>query len=162
MILPLEQLLKVLEGERKKGKKIVFTNGCFDIIHAGHVDYLKKAKTLGDILVVGLNSDESIKRIKGENRPIIPQEMRAEVLSSLKPVDYVVVFEEDTPERLIKAIKPDILVKGGDWEINKIVGKDFVESYGGKVLTIPFTYDISTTKIINTIVQRFCLSKRNL
>ena len=156
MLLPLPELLKILEKERKEGKKIVFTNGCFDIIHAGHVDYLKKAKALGDILVVGLNSDSSIRRIKGEKRPIIPQEMRAEVLSSLKPVDYVVIFEEDTPENLIKAIKPDILVKGGDWELNKIVGKDFVESYGGKVLTIPFTYDISTTRIINTILERYC------
>ena len=156
MLLPLPELLKILEKERKEGKKIVFTNGCFDIIHAGHVDYLKKAKALGDILVVGLNSDSSIRRIKGEKRPIIPQEMRAEVLSSLKPVDYVVIFEEDTPENLIKAIKPDILVKGGDWELSKIVGKDFVESYGGKVLTIPFTYDISTTRIINTILERYC------
>ncbi len=156
MLLPLPELLKILERERKEGKKIVFTNGCFDLIHAGHVDYLKKAKALGDILVVGLNSDDSIKRIKGEKRPIIPQEMRAEVLSSLKPVDYIVIFEEDTPENLIKAIKPDILVKGGDWELDKIVGKDFVENYGGKVLTIPFTYDISTTKIINTILERYC------
>ncbi len=156
MLLSLPELLRILEEERRKGKKIVFTNGCFDIIHAGHVDYLKKAKALGDILVVGLNSDNSIKRIKGEKRPIIPQEMRAEVLSSLKPVDFVVIFEEDTPENLIKAIRPDILVKGGDWELNKIVGKDFVESYGGKVLTIPFTYDISTTEIINTILERYC------
>ena len=156
MLLPLPELLKILEKERKEGKKIVFTNGCFDIIHAGHVDYLKKARALGDILVVGLNSDDSIRRIKGEKRPIIPQEMRAEVLSSLKPVDYVVIFEEDTPANLIKTIKPDILVKGGDWELDKIVGREFVESYGGKVLTIPFTYDISTTKIINTILERYC------
>ena len=156
MLLPLPELLKILEKERKEGKKIVFTNGCFDLIHAGHVDYLKKAKALGDILVVGLNSDDSIRRIKGEKRPIIPQEMRAEVLSSLKPVDYVVIFEEDTPANLIKTIKPDILVKGGDWELDKIVGREFVESYGGKVLTIPFTYDISTTKIINTILERYC------
>ncbi len=157
MLLPLPELLKILEKERKEGKKIVFTNGCFDIIHAGHVDYLKKAKALGDILVVGLNSDDSIRRIKGEKRPIIPQEMRAEVLSSLKPVDYVVIFEEDTPENLIKTIKPDILVKGRDWEPEKIVGREFVESYGGKVLTIPFTYNISTTKIINTILERYCV-----
>ena len=157
MLLSLPELLKILEKERKEGKKIVFTNGCFDIIHAGHVDYLKKARALGDILVVGLNSDDSIRRIKGEKRPIIPQEMRAEVLSSLKPVDYVVIFEEDTPENLIKAIKPDVLVKGGDWELSKIVGKDFVESYGGKVLIIPFTYNISTTKIINTILERYCV-----
>jgi len=156
MLISLPELLEVLQEERKKGKRVVFTNGCFDIIHAGHVDYLKKAKSLGDILVVGLNSDESIRRIKGEKRPIIPQRMRAEVLSSLKPVDYVVIFEEDTPENLIRAIKPEVLVKGGDWELSKIVGKDFVESYGGKVLTIPFTYEISTTKIINAILERYC------
>jgi len=155
MILSLEELLKILERERK-GKRVVFTNGCFDIIHAGHVDYLEKAKKLGDILIVGLNSDSSIRRIKGKKRPIIPQDMRAKVLSSLKPVDYVVIFEEDTPERLIKAIKPDVLVKGGDWELDKIVGRDFVESYGGKVLTIPFEYNISTTKIIQKIVEVYC------
>ena len=153
MIVELEELLNILERERKKGKKVVFTNGCFDIIHAGHAHYLSEAKKLGDILVVGLNSDSSIKRIKGERRPIIPQEMRAFLLSSLKPVDYVVIFDEDTPENLIKAIKPDVLVKGGDWDINKIVGKDFVEIYGGKVLTIPFKFDISTTKIIEKIIE---------
>ncbi|AAC06521.1 D-glycero-beta-D-manno-heptose 1-phosphate adenylyltransferase [Aquifex aeolicus] len=155
MILPLEELLKVLERERK-GKKVVFTNGCFDIIHAGHVDYLEKAKKLGDILVVGMNSDSSVRRIKGERRPIIPQEMRAKVLSSLKPVDYVVIFEEDTPEKLIKAIKPDVLVKGGDWPLDKIVGREFVESYGGKVLTIPFEYDISTSKIVQKVLELYC------
>ncbi|GAB6065271.1 D-glycero-beta-D-manno-heptose 1-phosphate adenylyltransferase [Aquifex pyrophilus] len=156
MLVSLKELLRILEEERKKGKKVVFTNGCFDIIHAGHVDYLEKAKKLGDILVVGLNSDDSIRRIKGEKRPVNTQEHRAKVLSSLKPVDYVVIFEEDTPEKLIKAIKPDVLVKGGDWPLEKIVGKDFVESYGGKVLTIPFTYDVSTTKIIEKILKLYC------
>ena len=156
MLKTLEELLSILQEERKKGKKIVFTNGCFDIIHAGHVDYLERAKKLGDILVVGLNSDDSVKRIKGEKRPINPQEQRAKVLSSLKPVDYVVIFEEDTPEKLIRAIKPDVLVKGGDWPIEKIVGKEFVESYGGKVLTIPFTYNVSTTEIIKKIVELYC------
>ena len=156
MLKTLEELLSILQEERKKGKKIVFTNGCFDIIHAGHVDYLERAKKLGDILVVGLNSDDSVKRIKGKKRPINPQEQRAKVLSSLKPVDYVVIFEEDTPEKLIKAIKPDVLVKGGDWPIEKIVGKEFVESYGGKVLTIPFTYNVSTTEIIKKIVELYC------
>lgn len=155
MLLGLEELLKRLEKERT-GKRVVFTNGCFDIIHAGHVDYLEKAKKLGDILVVGLNSDSSVKRIKGEKRPIIPQEMRAKVLSSLKPVDYVVVFEEDTPLRLIKAIKPDVLVKGGDWDLEKIVGREFVESYGGEVKTIPFEFDISTSKIVDRIIRLYC------
>ncbi|RMA97529.1 D-glycero-beta-D-manno-heptose 1-phosphate adenylyltransferase [Hydrogenothermus marinus] len=140
--------LRKIENWKKEGKKIVFTNGCFDIIHAGHVDYLEKAKALGDILVVGLNSDSSIKRIKGKDRPINPQEYRKKVLQALKPVDLVIIFDEDTPERLIKEVKPDILVKGGDYTINTIVGADFVMSYGGKVKTIDFVYDISTTKIL--------------
>ncbi len=147
---------KIVECEREKGKRIVFTNGCFDIIHAGHVDYLEKAKALGDFLVVGLNSDESIKRIKGPCRPINPQEYRKRVLEALKPVDLVVIFEEDTPERLIKEIKPDVLVKGGDWKIENIVGADFVMSYGGIVKTIDFVYDVSTTKIIEKIKRGTC------
>lgn len=155
MILDLKDLIRILDPLRGS-KRIVFTNGCFDIIHAGHVDYLGKAKSLGDVLVVGMNSDSSIRRIKGEKRPILPQELRAKVLSSLKPVDYVVIFEEDTPLELIKAVKPDILVKGGDWEIDRIVGRDFVESYGGEVVTIPFEYNISTTKIIERIIQLYC------
>ncbi len=133
---------------KEEGKKIVFTNGCFDIIHAGHVDYLEKAKQLGDVLIVGLNSDDSVRRLKGEDRPVNIQEHRKRVLEALKPVDMVVIFEEDTPERLIKEIKPDVLVKGGDWSIENIVGADFVMSYGGQVKTIDFVYDISTTKII--------------
>jgi len=149
----MEDFVKVIEEERKKGKKIVFTNGCFDIIHAGHVDYLEKAKKLGDFLVVGLNSDNSVKRLKGNTRPINPQEYRKKVLEGLKAVDLVVIFEEDTPENLIKAIKPDILVKGGDWKIENIVGADFVKSYGGQVLTIDFIYDISTSKIIKKILE---------
>ena len=147
---------KVVECERERGKKIVFTNGCFDIIHAGHVDYLEKAKALGDFLVVGLNSDDSIRRIKGSCRPINPQEYRKKVLEALKPVDLVVIFEEDTPERLIKEIRPDVLVKGGDWKIENIVGADFVMSYGGIVKTIEFVYDISTTKIIEKIKRGNC------
>ncbi|WP_457636373.1 D-glycero-beta-D-manno-heptose 1-phosphate adenylyltransferase [Persephonella sp.] len=133
---------------KKEGKKVVFTNGCFDIIHAGHVDYLEKAKSLGDVLIVGLNSDESVRRIKGKDRPVNIQEHRKRVLEALKPVDLVVIFDEDTPEKLIKQIKPDVLVKGGDWSVENIVGADFVRSYGGEVVTIDFVYDISTTKII--------------
>ena len=140
--------LEKINNWKKEGKKIVFTNGCFDIVHAGHVDYLEKAKALGDILVVGLNSDGSIRRIKGPERPINIQEHRKRVLEALKPVDLVIIFDEDTPERLIKEIKPDVLVKGGDWKIENIVGADFVKSYGGEVKTIDFVYDISTTKII--------------
>ena len=150
----LQTVVKELENLRK-GKKVVFTNGCFDILHAGHVYYLNECKKLGDILVVGINSDSSIRRLKGEKRPILPLEFRAYTLSNLCSVDYVVPFEEDTPYNLIKEIKPDILVKGGDWDINQIVGKDIVESYGGKVLTIPFKFDISTSKIIERILERY-------
>ncbi|WP_370516791.1 D-glycero-beta-D-manno-heptose 1-phosphate adenylyltransferase [Thermodesulfobacterium sp. TA1] len=132
---------------------MVFTNGCFDILHAGHVDYLEKARSLGDFLVVGLNSDLSIKKIKGPERPINPQTFRAKVLSGLECVDYIVVFDEETPERLIKELKPDFLVKGADWEENKIVGADFVKSYGGKVVRIKFSYQVSTTNLINQIKQ---------
>ena len=150
-----EEVLEIIEPLRDS-KVIVFTNGCFDILHAGHVSYLEEAKSLGDILIVGLNSDDSVRRIKGDKRPIIPQEERAYILSRLKPVDYVVIFEEDTPENLIKRIRPHILVKGGDWTPDKIVGKEFVESYGGKVVTIPFSFNTSTTAIIERIRERFC------
>ncbi len=141
--------------EKKQGKKIVFTNGCFDLIHRGHVDYLKKAKELGDILVVGLNSDESIRRIKGAQRPINSQEDRKAVLEELKSVDHVVIFDEDTPLNLIIAISPDILVKGADWEIKNIVGADYVISQGGKVRTISFIDGLSTTNIIEKILNLY-------
>jgi rfaE bifunctional protein nucleotidyltransferase chain/domain len=155
MIVELKELLGLLEKVRGK-KKIVFTNGCFDILHAGHADYLNKAKSLGDILVVGINSDDSVRRIKGEKRPILPQQMRAYLLDNLKPVDYVVIFEEDTPLELIKAIKPDVLVKGADWDLERIVGADFVLSYGGRVERIPFSFDISTSKVIERILGLYC------
>jgi rfaE bifunctional protein nucleotidyltransferase chain/domain len=155
MIVELKELLELLEKVRGK-KKIVFTNGCFDILHAGHADYLNKAKSLGDILVVGINSDASVRRIKGERRPILPQQMRAYLLDNLKPVDYVVIFEEDTPLELIKAIKPDVLVKGADWDLERIVGADFVLSYGGRVERIAFSFDISTSKVIERILDLYC------
>ena len=140
---------------KKKKKKIVFTNGVFDLIHAGHVDYLFKAKQLGDVLIVGLNSDDSVIRIKGNKRPILKQEERAFVLTNLKPVDYVVFFDENTPEKLISEIIPDILVKGADWAVEKIVGREVVEKNGGKVMNIEFVNDQSTSKIIDLIVQRY-------
>lgn len=140
---------------KAEGKKIVFTNGVFDLIHSGHVDYLIKAKEMGDVLIVGLNSDESVIRIKGEKRPILKQDERAFVLSNIKPVDYVVLFDEDTPEKLISEIVPDVLVKGADWSIDKIVGKDVVEKNGGKVMNIEFVNDQSTSKIIEIILKRF-------
>jgi len=140
---------------KAEGKKVVFTNGVFDLIHSGHVDYLSKAKKLGDVLIVGLNSDDSVKRIKGDKRPILNQEERSYILSNLKPVDYVVCFDEDTPEKLISEIIPDILVKGADWAVEKIVGKEIVEKNGGKVMNIEFVNDQSTSKIIDLIVQRY-------
>ncbi len=154
MILKLEKLLEILEPLRSD-KKIVFTNGCFDLLHAGHAYYLQKAKEFGDILVVGLNSDRSIRMIKGPKRPIIEESMRAYLLDSLKPVDFVVIFEEDTPEKLIKAIRPHVLVKGADWDIKDIVGADFVLSYGGRVERIEFKFSISTSEIIKRVLENY-------
>ena len=148
----LKSIRKVLKVENKK---IVFTNGCFDLIHAGHVDYLSKAKALGDVLIVGLNTDHSVKKIKGNKRPILRQDERALILSNLKPVDYVIFFEEETPELLITELLPDILVKGADWDLQKIVGKDIVEKNGGEVKTIEFVSNQSTTRIIELIVNRY-------
>jgi rfaE bifunctional protein nucleotidyltransferase chain/domain len=132
-------------------KTIVFTNGCFDIIHAGHVQYLEQAKALGDNLIVGLNSDASVKRLKGETRPVNGQQNRAIVLAALSSVDYVIVFDEETPYELIKAIQPDVLVKGGDWTEDRIVGADIVQAKGGKVISLPFVEGQSTTRIIETM-----------
>ncbi|MCX7738704.1 MAG: D-glycero-beta-D-manno-heptose 1-phosphate adenylyltransferase [Hydrogenothermaceae bacterium] len=147
----MEDYFERLSKLKKEGKRIVFTNGCFDIIHAGHVDYLEKARSLGNFLIVGLNSDGSVRRLKGPDRPVNSQEQRKRVLEALKSVDMVIIFEEDTPERLIREIKPDVLVKGGDWSIENIVGADFVLSYGGEVYTVDFIYDTSTTKIIQKV-----------
>lgn len=151
-----EEISKISESLRKENKVIVFTNGCFDILHGGHITYLYEAKKLGDILIVGLNSDISIKRIKGEKRPILSEYERAYNLSALEMIDFIVIFNEDTPYELIKVLKPDILVKGGDWDIEKIVGKDIVESYGGKVLNIPFVDGKSTTNVIQRILDVYC------
>lgn len=130
---------------------LVFTNGCFDIIHRGHVEYLNQAKSLGKYLLVGLNSDESVRKIKGEGRPINIEADRAFVLSNLKCVDAVIVFNEDTPYNLIKAVRPDILVKGGDWKEDKIVGSDVVKNYGGKVYSLKYIDSYSTSNIIDKI-----------
>lgn len=130
------------------GNEIVFTNGVFDIIHRGHVEYLNEAKSLGDVLIVGLNSDKSVKIIKGSTRPINNENDRALVLSNLKAVDYVIIFEEDNPLKVISAILPDILVKGGDWKKDKIIGADVVESNGGKVISLNFVDNYSTTGLI--------------
>lgn len=135
-------------------KKIVFTNGCFDILHVGHVTYLAQAKALGDVLVIGLNSDDSVRRLKGPDRPVNAQDARALVLAALESVDYVVFFSEDTPYNIITHVKPDILVKGGDYKIDDIVGGDFVRARGGKVLTIPFVEGFSTSNILEQIKEK--------
>lgn len=150
-IIEFNEIKNIISELRKNSKKIVFTNGCFDIIHAGHVGYLNEAKALGDILVVGMNSDKSVRRLKGESRPVINEKDRAYILANLKPVDYVVIFDEDTPYMLIKEIIPDILVKGGDYEGKNVAGGDIVESAGGRVTLINFIKGKSTSNIINAI-----------
>lgn len=150
-IVTLPELMQKLQ--HREGETIVFTNGCFDIIHRGHVDYLSRARDLGTKLVLGLNSDASVRRLKGESRPIVDQQSRAFVLAGFQFIDYVVIFEEDTPFNLISTILPDILVKGGDYKIENIVGHDIVEAHGGKVMTIPFVEGFSTTNIVNKMQQ---------
>lgn len=136
---------------QNREKKIVFTNGCFDILHRGHVSYLNEAKSLGDLLIIGVNSDASVKRLKGESRPINAEEDRKFVLQNLKSVDFVEIFDEDTPYSLIKTIQPDVLVKGGDWAVEKIVGHDIVKAKNGEVYSLNFVDGYSTTKVINLI-----------
>ena len=154
-ILTLESLVTRLKKVRKAAKKIVFTNGCFDILHVGHVRYLAEARSRGDILIVGLNSDASVSLIKGARRPIVRQHHRAEVLASLACVDHIVIFEEPDPLRLIQTLKPDILVKGEDWEADAIIGAEDVRSRGGEIVRISFAEETSTTGIIQTILKRY-------
>ena len=150
-----EKLAARLDEARKSGKKVVFTNGCFDILHAGHVRYLAAAGAEGDLLVVGMNSDASVRLIKGERRPVVNQDHRAEVLASLGCVDYVVLFDAPQPLELIQALKPDVLVKGADWTPQTIVGSDFVRSIGGQVVRISLVPEISTSRIIEKIWELY-------
>jgi D-beta-D-heptose 7-phosphate kinase/D-beta-D-heptose 1-phosphate adenosyltransferase len=150
-----EILRGILEDLKAKGKRIVFTNGCFDLLHIGHIRYLEDAKSLGDILVVGVNSDQSIRGLKGNNRPILPQEERTEILSSLGCVDYITVFDEADPLEFISFLQPHILVKGGDWAKETIVGREVVERSGGKVVILPFVEGASTSNLIETILKRY-------
>jgi len=145
-----------LRDLRKAGKRIVFTNGCFDLLHVGHVRYLAAARNEGDLLVVGLNSDRSVKAIKGGQRPIIDQDQRSEILASLKAVDYVTLFDETDPLKLIQHLKPTILVKGADWSADEIIGADFVTARGGRVVRVPLVKDTSSSGIIERIIKRFC------
>jgi D-beta-D-heptose 7-phosphate kinase/D-beta-D-heptose 1-phosphate adenosyltransferase len=151
----LDALADVIEGEKRKGRRVAFTNGCFDLLHVGHVKYLQKARTYGDLLVLGLNSDASVRRLKGEKRPLIGQSERAHILAALDCIDYVVIFDEDTPIKLLEALRPDVLVKGGDYTPDRVVGKDLVESYGGRIELVDFVDGKSTTSIIDKILQNY-------
>lgn len=152
IVVNLSNCVKELSS-RRQNKKVVFTNGCFDLLHVGHVRYLQDARKLGDLLVVGINADASVKRLKGEERPVQTEGDRAEIMAALACVDFVVIFAEDTPLNLIETIKPDILVKGGDWPVEKIVGSQFVLSNGGQVKSLPFHQGRSTSSIIEKIVK---------
>ncbi len=152
-ILDRRTLKEVLSGLRAQGKRIAFTNGCFDILHVGHVRYLREAKKTADVLVLGLNSDRSVRSIKGERRPIVPEGERADVMAALEMVDYVTLFDEDTPGELIALLEPDFLIKGGDWSAETVVGRDVVEARGGNVVIVPLTEGASTTNVIGKILD---------
>jgi D-beta-D-heptose 7-phosphate kinase/D-beta-D-heptose 1-phosphate adenosyltransferase len=154
MVASLQAVARAVRSLQAGGKKIVFTNGCFDILHSGHIDLLYRARALGDALVVAINSDASVGRMKGPKRPIIPQEERAELLAGFDMVDFVCVFEEDTPLEAILQIRPDVLVKGADWTSN-IVGQPEVEGWGGKVIALPLVEGRSTTGIVERVLARY-------
>lgn len=153
-----EELREIVERLKGEGQRVVFTNGCFDLLHIGHVKYLQHAKTHGDILIVGINSDRSVRTLKGERRPIVPEGIRAEVLAALQCVDYVVVFEEETPLQIIRELSPHVLVKGGDYRGKEVVGEGIVEGSGGKVVIAPEVEGWSTNFLIQTIVSRYTKS----
>ncbi len=155
-VVSIQELIEARELARHSGHRVVFTNGCFDLIHRGHVEYLSQAKALGDILVVGLNTDRSVRKLKGYRRPLTPQDDRARVLAALEMVDYVCLFDEDTPARLIAQVVPDVLVKGGDYQAEEIVGRDTVLEAGGQVVVVEELEGFSTQGIIERIRQRYC------
>ena len=154
-ILSREQLKKEIERLRQGGKKIAFTNGCFDILHVGHTRYLRDARKTGDVLILALNSDASVRAIKGEKRPLVPEAERADVVASLEAVDYVTIFDELTPLELIEFLQPDVIVKGGDWSEENVVGRQSVRKWGGKVIIIPETKGASTTNIVEKIIKTY-------
>jgi len=149
----LEELTAQLEHDRGKGKKVVFTNGCFDLLHVGHIRYLQQARRMGDLLVVAINTDDSVRKLKGPSRPVQPEQDRAEILAGLECVDYVVSFEQDTPLSVIEHLKPDVLVKGADWPVEQIVGREVVEGSGGRVATISYVEGVSTSALIERICK---------
>jgi D-beta-D-heptose 7-phosphate kinase/D-beta-D-heptose 1-phosphate adenosyltransferase len=150
-----KKLIIAVKKLKKHGKKIVFTNGCYDLLHGGHVRFLAAAKNMGDVLVLALNSDASVRRIKGPKRPVTNQDERAEVMSALESVDIVTIFDENDPYNIIKDIVPDVLVKGGDWELDKIIGADIVKAAGGKVRNVPYVKGKSTTNIIAKVMKYY-------
>lgn len=150
-VLTLEEIILRFGREKRNGKRVVFTNGCFDLLHPGHIESLETARALGDVLIVGINSDESVHMLKGPGRPVIPAEERAEILASLECVDAVLIFEELTPQKVIAALLPDVLVKGGDWPGNQIVGREEVEGAGGKVVRVDVVEGYSTSEILKRI-----------
>jgi rfaE bifunctional protein nucleotidyltransferase chain/domain len=155
-ILKREELKAKVDALRKDGKKIAFTNGCFDILHVGHVRYLTEARKTADILILALNSDSSVRAIKGEKRPLVPEDERAEVLAALECIDFITIFPEPTPLELINLLKPDFLIKGGDWPEDKVVGRDEIKKWGGRVLLIPEIKGKSTTNIVKKIKSVYC------
>ena len=150
-----KELLRIIKDLKAKRKRIVFTNGCFDLLHIGHVRYLEKARALGDVLVVGVNSDSSVRKLKGPERPILHEEERAGILSGLGCVDYITIFREIDPLKLITSLRPDLLAKGGDWTKEQTVGKEVVERLGGEVVIIPFIKGASTSNLIETILRKY-------
>jgi len=150
-----KELLRIIKNLKAKGKRIVFTNGCFDLLHVGHIRYLEKARALGDALVVGVNSDSSVRKLKGPKRPVLPVKERTEILSGLGCVDYITIFGEQTPLKLITCLHPNVLVKGGDWTKDKVVGREVVKRSGGKVVIIPFVKGVSTSSLIETILKKY-------
>jgi rfaE bifunctional protein nucleotidyltransferase chain/domain len=150
-ILTLEQAIVRFGRDKRNGRRVVFTNGCFDLLHPGHIELLQQARTLGDVLIVGLNSDESVRRLKGAGRPVLPEKERAEILAALEAVDAVVIFGEPTPREVIAALLPDVLVKGGDWPGDQIVGRAEVEAAGGRVVSVPVVQGYSTTEVLRKI-----------
>lgn len=151
----LSSLKKIIRNLKARGKKIVFTNGCFDLLHYGHAKYLEDAKRKGDILVVAVNSDSSVRKIKGEKRPLVNEKRRSGLIAALQSVDFVILFREETPIKVIKELRPDVLIKGADWNRNNIVGADFIKCIGGRVSTVKLVKGLSTTNLIKKIAQSF-------
>lgn len=151
----MKRLVREVRRLRRRGKRIAFTNGCFDLLHAGHLDYLERIRSRADILIVAVNSDRSVRRLKGPGRPLVPARGRARLVAALKPVDFVTVFSEPTPLKVIRAVQPDVLGKGGDWKREAVVGREVVEGRGGKVLVVPYLKGHSTTRLVRRILYAY-------